>query len=1165
MTRKFLALAAMCATCLSVGAADAVSFSYDEDFSLSDERGLSPAIAIERRSGLSHLHGEVNENGYTLLVPGNRHYLAMPPVGDFSLEADCVLGLHDLEFGLGYYVFFGGGHTLRVYFDKDGKFGLYLDDRKFADGAAVVGDDKSEYADNLKVALKGGHLSVSAFGTSAEVAVPDAARGKVGFDLCYSGGNQLTLRHVVLKSEDAPAKSVLSRTRYALSRCQGFSENLVYDIAVSRYATGDVELDVELSGLLGSASGRIETGCKEWASMADRLDTPYVRVESKAGDEIAVLPLWNGMRTYSDPEVKRRAMKRSRYSGEAKMAIPKWPVRKRFMLPCLPDDWTIAAGYVAAMENPNRLAGNGPYEQIRDKSGALLYEGGSIRRGHVAVKVVPTPDPRFVARIPKDLPRYDEAVAHASTQGYFLESTVPSFSVCMSTHPGEFAPSELSYRTSVTTVYGEPVGEGVRLPVGVYHYVVDWKAGAKTGRETFVFEVLSDDPEGPCPALASKLPTLYAMPNEVKFLEETVFDPWAQFGGIQHYYAMSTHYPAVGMKYRVWDALRPYRRKWFAQNTTRNSGDARAFSPWNVEVNKVADYTYSLDDAGIYGDRYDFSIPNAYREKQLRLLKDYYALKRPPTKLLTPERFAEIEKNGGGLSKEEFQEMFHSCWEGFCDWARPLANAEDAAFERRLLAVNPRLARAGYGPMSLYNSTYKSPYWLRAASKGTSTIPEFRANGSFWVFEEYHHSCDYPICRASFFVAAYDYHYPNSRRIFPEIYYSAWGRCNDGAVFQAHPGKHRFVAPGHQRRLVFDYVYGTAHFKGGEFGYWKDYGFHARNPETETMAEFVKAWGITLKNPPKAPPRTAFAFVDFGAFRRHGDYLETECNWKIDVSESHPGGYGDVCNTAEESIAYLYEQVALGGSVAPVVTDFRELDAVTPDKCSIAILPPIVAGTPPETLAAIRRLHARGVALLASEEVVGLEDIFGVKPCAPRKICGIGEERFSHKLALAKYESAGAKTLLCSSDGAGLVFAHEAGGGRAAFIAAPPTVLNRASMRGRYGYGQPNVSAELAKGVRDALAFLDPKPSVEAGRGEVCAAYTDGGAFVVTIGDTSPIYRDGGTYPVQFRVAVRVPGVGSAKVETDAKCEVVSRSDDELVFWTETEKDSALFFRFVNK
>ena len=1159
---KLNAIESLVATSLAAASLGAADFTLVEDFSLADERGLSPAIAIDRRSELSNLHGEVDEKGYTLLVSGNRHYLAMPPVGNFSLEADYLLSLRDLEFGLGYDVFFGCGHVLRVYFDKNGRLGLYLDGIKFADGTAVVNADRKEYGDNLKVSLNGNRLSVLAFGTSAEAVVSGTARGKVGFDICYSGGNKMTLRHVVLKSDDAPEKTALSRSRYALSRCQGFSENLVYDIGLSRYETGEAELDVEMSGLLGSAEGRIETGGREWESMVDRIDTPYVRVESKAGDEVAMLPIWNGMRMYPDPVVKRRAMKRSRHSGEAKMEIPEWPVRRRFVLLRLPDDWMIAAGYIAAMESPNRIAGNGPYEQIRDKSGALIYEGGSIRRGHVAVKVTPTPDPGFVARIPKDLPRHDEAVAHASTQGYFLESTVPSFTVEVVTHPGEFAANEVSYRTSATTVYGEPVAEGVRLPVGVYHYIVDWKAGAKTGRETFVFEVLSDDPEGPCPALASKLPTLFAMPNEYKFVEESVFDPWAQFGGMQHYYAMSAHYPAVGMKYHVWDALKPYRRKWFAQNWYRNSGDVRASSPWNVAVNKVADYSYSLDDAGIYGDRYDFSVPEAYRAKQLRLLSDYYALKHPPAKLLTHSRFAEIEKVGGGLTKDEFREMFNTCWEDFCDWARPRANAEDAAFERKLLAVNPRLARAGYGPMNIYHSTYKTPYRLRAASKGTDTIPEFRANGSFWVFEEYHHSCDYPICRPLLFVSAYAYHYPNSRRIFPEIYYSWWTRCNDGAVFQAHPGNPVAIPPGHQRRIVFDYVYGTAHFKSGEFGYWKDYGFHARNPEPETMTEFVKAWGATLKNPPKAPPRAAFVFVDFGAFRRHGDYLETECNWKIDVGGPHFSGYGDICNTAEESVAYLYEQVALGGRVTPVVTDFRELDAVTPERCAVAILPPIVKSTPPETIAAIRRMHARGVALLASEEVAGLEDIFGVKPCAPRKVCGIGDERFSHKLAFAKYESAGAKTLLSSSDGAGLVFAHEAGGGRAAFIAAPPTVLNRVSMRGRYGYGQPNISSALAKGVKKALAFLDPKPSVEAGRGEVCAAYTDGGALVVTVGDTSPIYHDGDEYPVQFRVAVRVPGVGAANIETDAKCEVVSRSDDELVFWTETEKDTALFFRF---
>ena len=1157
MKARFLA-------CLACGALSVfgAEFAVEEDFSVRDECGLSPAISIDRRSALSHQHGEVNDGGYTILVPGNRHYLAMPPVGDFTLSVDYSLSLYSLDTGLGYDVYFGDGHCLGVWFDVEGRLCFFLDGRKFADGKARASGGVKAYDDTLRMELKGGSLVATAFGSTVRAAVAPGARGKVGFDVAYSAGNQMTLRRVSFASSDTPEKTPLAALRFALSRCQGFSEPLVYDVKLSRYATGETEIDAVLSGLLGSASGRIETGGGEWCSLQDRLDTPYLRVESRDGGEFAALPLWNGARTYPDPEVKRRAMASSKSSGEAKMDIPQWPVSRRFVLSGFPDDWTMAAGYVAAMEHPNRLAGNGPYEQIRDKSGELVYEGGSIRRGHVAVKVVPKPDPAFLARIPNDLPRLAEAVAHASTQGYFLESTVPEFSVDVATHPGEFAPGEVSYETSLTTVYGDPVEKGVRLPVGVYHFVVDWNAGVKSGREKFIFEVLSDDPDGPCPPLASKLPTLFAMPNEVKFLEETVFDPWSQFGGVQHYYAMSTHYPAVGMKYRVWDALRPYCRKWFAQNNRRNMADDGAFTAENVAINKVAGYSYSLDAAAMYGDRYDFTNPRAYRGKQLDLLTQFYAERRPPAKLLTSARLAEIGKAGAQLTNDEFREMFASCWEEFCDWARPRANAEDAAFERRLLSVNPRLARAGYGPMPIYGATYKTPYFLRSASKGVETIPEFRANGSFWVFEEYHHSCDYPICRASFFVSAYGLHFPASRLIFPEIYYSGWGRCNDGAVFQAHPGKYRIVGACHQRRLVFDYVYGTARFRDGAFGYWRDYGFHARNPEPDTMAEFVKAWGLTVKNPPKAPPRAPFTFVDFGAFRRHGDYLETECNFEVKVGTLDFGSHGDVCNTAEESVAYLYEQVALGGRVTPVVTDFRELDAITPENCAFAILPPIVAGTPPETLAAIRRMHGRGVPLLASEDVCGLEDIFGVKRCEPRKVSGIGVERFSHRLAVAKYESAGAKALLSSSDGVGLVFAHEAGGGRAAFVAAPPTVLNRASMRGRYGRGQPNVSRALVGGVRAAFAFLDPKPSVEATRGEVCAATTGDGSLVVTIGDASPIYHDGGVYPAALRVAVRTPGVGAATVETEAKFKVVSRSGDELVFWTETEKDAALFFKF---
>ena len=96
-------------------AALATAFVFDEKFDSADERGLSPSIEIERHSALSHRHGEVAaDGGYTILVPGNRHYLAMPSVGDFVLSADFELGIHSLEFGLGYEVWFGGGHVIRA-------------------------------------------------------------------------------------------------------------------------------------------------------------------------------------------------------------------------------------------------------------------------------------------------------------------------------------------------------------------------------------------------------------------------------------------------------------------------------------------------------------------------------------------------------------------------------------------------------------------------------------------------------------------------------------------------------------------------------------------------------------------------------------------------------------------------------------------------------------------------------------------------------------------------------------------------------------------------------------------------------------------------------------------------------------------------------------------
>lgn len=201
-------------------AALATAFVFDEKFDSADERGLSPSIEIERHSALSHRHGEVAaDGGYTILVPGNRHYLAMPSVGDFVLSADFELGIHSLEFGLGYEVWFGGGHVFRAYYDTDGALSFSLDGRRFHSGGVLPADARKRLVGTLSMSLEKGVLSVETFGERAEVAVAGTTDGKVGFDMTFSTGNQMTFRRVVLKTQD-----VLPRRRRSAttgSSCRG--------------------------------------------------------------------------------------------------------------------------------------------------------------------------------------------------------------------------------------------------------------------------------------------------------------------------------------------------------------------------------------------------------------------------------------------------------------------------------------------------------------------------------------------------------------------------------------------------------------------------------------------------------------------------------------------------------------------------------------------------------------------------------------------------------------------------------------------------------------------------------------------------------------------------------------------------------------------------------
>ena len=1174
-------------------------FALDEDFSVTDEAGGSPAIEIERTSVLSHGHGAICEGGYTVLIDGNRHWLAMPPVTDFRLESDYSLYLYKMEFGLGYDIHFrrdpvkGGGHRLRVWWDEhEHKLHVFLDEK-----LVHTGGKKPENLDDLRLVLdvKGSKGVLETVGETVAFDIPgEVTAGKIAFDMPYSGSNQITFKRIRLTSDTAPEVTHVKDWRFVLSDEKGMPEPPVFDVSLDRYATGESLLKVSLDGMLMGRKPRLESGGKEWGKMLERITTPYLRIETAAG-EVANLMLWNGRRQYSDPYMMKRKGTEGLSRG-AKAADQQWPVRRSYVFTRLPESFALAAGFEYYMNHPYRFNGGGPFEQVRSYDGALVFEGESVRRGNVAFRAKSPEDKRIVSKIPKTVFEYEKALRHAQRQHYFYESEPVEFELSAVYRAADFEKDEVDLEPRLETIYREPTDaelvetkrelkplaeglvalvKGYRLAknpgVGVWHLETMVKGGRGSGRDVrTVFEVLSDDPNGPCPPQASGLPVFMCVPNELKYREEGAFDPWSDRGGASHYYTIDDYYPVVGVHKRVWELLPIYRRQWWAQTSYRNAGDDDPYDTFNTDIIRHADYVYLRDLRNNPRARYDFTQVASYKEGQLRILKEFADLRKPPFKVLTPERLAKHVADNTPITDEEFLDLFDTCWEEFIDFARPRSDEMEQPFVDYLLSVNPKIGRASYGPMAVYTSAYKSPYWLRNASMPVERDPRIKANGSLWMFEEYHYSCDYPIYRASYFVQGYQFLHPYGRRIFPEIYYAGWGgRCNDGAVFQAHPMANAGLAPTHQRKIAYHYAYGSASLRDGRFSYWTDRGFHARNPEADTMDEFLHAWGNIVRNEPVRSPKAPYVMLDVAEIRRHGDYLETEGNFSINIGDQHYNNPGDVCNLADEALAYTYEAVVADGRATPVVSDLAELDAITSEMAEFVILPPIVKGCPAEKLAAIRRAWARGIGLLCFESCEGLEDVFGVKPGAERTLGAVGDEHFTHKMAKCRYEADGADVALFGAASQQdafdipVVFRNGKGGRRAVFVNVPPTVIRRHTFRGRYTRGQPAISVTLKRAMQDAFAFLSPAPAVRAEHGNALAAYTADGSLVVVVCEESPIYRDTNVYPIPFRLTVEERGIGARTITADTPYTVVSKTADKVVLRVETPKDTALFFKFA--
>ena len=1173
-------------------------YSFHESFEVADDVGEAYGIDIERNSRYSHGHGIVTDGRYEILLAGNRHRLATPKFADFRLDLDWSIEVPgNLEntvlggIGKGVLILFrhdpdtGRAHRLEIFHGR-GRSSLSI----LADGkvVAVREEDETDLTcdQHLTLEVRGGEATVSTCGLETTFPVGDGpSRGYVALDAAPHTNQVLHIRSVDLTSPESPAKEEFARYRISLGRSQGFSAPVEYEVALSRYETGETLLEAELTGTIRSRpmEGRVVTGGHEWESIIERLDTPFVRIAGPDGATFAKCNFWNGDRWLRDAEVNRWRIETNRPPIE----LEPWPKHFTKTFRTFPQSYAVAAGYKRAIADPLRFPAEYGRERVVAQDGTPLYDGAALEGGRVFVRATSPADKRIVSRIPEGIPHRDEALAHARNQHYFYESESVRFRVEAFFRDAEWAPSEISVAPEITDVFGgavaprlvvedaeaAPAAGGIRsivretrldgtLPCGVYKLRWTLRTGAgPEERGQAIFEVLPDDPDGPCPPLASGLPLLLAMPNEFRYYEQNAFDPWAEFGGAGHYYALDTRYPKVGNELELWRLLPVYRRAWWCWNWARNSDQLDMFSDFNKDILRHARYFGGVDKNLNWLGRYELGCLSFYKGHQLQLLREFLHEKGLEEKIPAPE----------WLPYDSLRALFLECWEEWVEWARPRIDAASQKYADDLLSVNPGLGQGCYGPYGFYASCYKTAYALRYDGYPILQDPRLLENGSFWLLEEYHHSCDYPLCRAALFVATYDLHYGGKgRRIYPEIYYAGWERCFDGAVFRAHPMSLTYLPPSHQRRVAYQYAFGTPQFRDGKYRFWSDDGFHARDPESEEIEEFIYAWGNVVRNRPVKAAKSPVFFHDLDALHRNGEYLDEDCNGLGRSNRDKYSQYADVCNTAEEDLAYVYEQALSNGYSTPVATTFSEIGCFDPANAEFAILPPIVEGTPQPIIDAIRALHERGVPLLAFEQVVGLEDIFGVRRAPERNIGRVGDESFSNRMANARYVADGAKTLLSAAERAGtpedipLVLAYADASGRAVLVNAPPASIRRSSFREGDHAGQESLCEALKAAMGKAFAFLAPEPAVKAEHGIVFATTAANGDISVVLSDEPPFYKDRTRYPMPLRLTLRLPGIERAEIKADAAFSVVSRAPGLLVLRTSLERDSASFFTFGN-
>jgi len=793
-----------------------------------------------------------------------------------------------------------------------------------------------------------------------------------------------------------------------------------------------------------------------------------------------------------------------------------WPFKRsvRFLKPEEP--FNLAVGFDEYCHTTLKNLAQSPSETIFDPKGKILYSGLGVTEETRKLEFLSQPDKRILSRLPKDDPRYEKAVEFAKDNHYFIEGETPHFTLRLT--GGKELPADfeigledaflrpvrklkfkrtsgilaIGVRTfSTETLEVEPLP---KLAPGVYHLRCRSLDPSVPGLDDYrAFEVMSRQKDSPPPPILSGLPFLYDSRTETRGLDTDAFDPWTgKSVDSGHYMACASFLPPAARRNHIVPTVHAYQREWFLWL------GSRCADQWSMKDNrdllKEADYANVEDELGRACMLWRFIYKGFLLEKFIECARK------------TGDPGFDFDKLEEQLRKNEctdshsFALMAGKYWEEWLDLLNAEFAKKSAETLKKLRKDNPELKFASYGPAPIYAAHLKGPEFTRLNLKEKETPDSI----GFWQYEDYPFACRYGLERGTYFLTSSLMVFPEMR-IYPEVYTECIQGCPDGAVFYAHPpfGRRIRTAPVRMTRLIYDYACASARFTGNGFRYWDRCGFQACGFTRPWFEALLKGWRIVTDYPPDRPLKSS-GFVSSEESRRaHKNAIVRSAHGPSEPIEK--AAIIDVRKTAAEDVPFAYEAARKHGLCAGFQLWMEDLPELSAEQVDLLVLPPL-EGVSRKHLDAIRKLHAKGVHLLAFEDVPGLEDLFGVadtgkyrsvtRLSARKDFLGGMTEFCEEPLCRGKYKVKDAEVLIDAE--IPVLTLKRNGKSLAAFFNVPPMLVREDQLHERLGYGKDGISELIELATAEVMKKMSDSEATST-EGRLIAYHSGKGADVVIV------------------------------------------------------------------